>query len=178
LALPAENVPACSVPLSHVGSGRVCDQLPIAEFAWRVKNLVRPLGLLRLDLPCQLMGTGMAFPWNIIRNADLASGEIVEDMKLGLELARAGHAPYFCPSARLFSVFPSSSTGAQAQRQRWEHGHIATIAFSAPKFLFQAIRGLNLNLLAMTLDLIIPPISLFCLLLVAGMLLGGNIVRF
>ena len=34
----------------------------VAEFAWRVKNWVRPLGLSALGLPCQLMGTGMAFP--------------------------------------------------------------------------------------------------------------------
>ena len=37
----------------------------IAEFAWCVKNLVRPLGYANLGLPCQLMGTGMAFPWHI-----------------------------------------------------------------------------------------------------------------
>ena len=33
----------------------------IAEFAGALKNLVRPLGLHRVGLPCQLMGTGMAF---------------------------------------------------------------------------------------------------------------------
>ena len=49
----------------------------VAEFAWLVKNFVRPAGLLALGLPCQLMGTGMAFPWDVIRSADLASGEIV-----------------------------------------------------------------------------------------------------
>src|SRR5262249_17200745 len=53
----------------------------VAEFAWRVKNWVRPLGLKALGLPCQLVGTGMAFPWKLIRSADLASGQIVEDLK-------------------------------------------------------------------------------------------------
>ena len=38
----------------------------VAEFAWRVKNWVRPLGLSALGLPCQLLGTGMAIPWNVI----------------------------------------------------------------------------------------------------------------
>jgi hypothetical protein len=69
----------------------------VAEFAWRLKNQVRPLGLRALGLPCQLMGTGMAFPWDIIRSAELASGFIVEDLKLGLDLADAGHPPVFCP---------------------------------------------------------------------------------
>ena len=38
----------------------------VAMFAFRVKNWVRPLGLRALNLPCQLMGTGMAFPWECI----------------------------------------------------------------------------------------------------------------
>ena len=57
-----------------------------------MKNWVRPLGLSNLNLPCQLMGTGMAFPWELIRSANLASGSIVEDTKLGLELA-SGRTP-------------------------------------------------------------------------------------
>jgi glycosyltransferase involved in cell wall biosynthesis len=38
----------------------------MAEFAWAVRNQVRPLGWQRLGGPCQLMGTGMAFPWATI----------------------------------------------------------------------------------------------------------------
>jgi glycosyltransferase involved in cell wall biosynthesis len=38
----------------------------IGEFAWAVKNQVRPVGLHRLGLPCQLMGAGMALPWSRI----------------------------------------------------------------------------------------------------------------
>ena len=30
--------------------------------AFLVKNRVRPIGLMRLGLPCHLMGTGMASP--------------------------------------------------------------------------------------------------------------------
>ena len=42
----------------------------VAEFAWRVKNWSRPLGLHKCHLPCQLMGSGMAFPWSVIRPAN------------------------------------------------------------------------------------------------------------
>ena len=85
----------------------------VAEFAWRVKNWVRPLGLDGLDLPCPLMGAGMAFPWDVIRETNLASGWIVEDLKLGLDLAAAGHPPLFCPSALIVSRFASSARGAE-----------------------------------------------------------------
>ena len=45
----------------------------VQEFAWALKNHVRPLGLARLGLPCQLMGTGMAFPWQVLTAVELAS---------------------------------------------------------------------------------------------------------
>ena len=65
-------------------------ELGFDEFAWRVKNWTRPSGLSALGLPCQLMGTGMAFPWKIISSANLGDGELVEDLQLGLDLALAG----------------------------------------------------------------------------------------
>ena len=67
----------------------------IIEFAWIVRNLVRPLGYARLGLPCQLMGSGMAFPWSAIKNINLANGNLVEDMKLGIDLSKSGKSPYF-----------------------------------------------------------------------------------
>jgi glycosyltransferase involved in cell wall biosynthesis len=68
----------------------------IAQFAWIVKNKIRPLGLHRLGLPCQLMGTGMAFPWSCLATGSLATGHLVEDLKLGIDLAR-GRAPALLP---------------------------------------------------------------------------------
>ena len=41
----------------------------ISALAILVKNRVRPLGLHALGLPCLLTGTGMAFPWQVIRKA-------------------------------------------------------------------------------------------------------------
>jgi cellulose synthase/poly-beta-1,6-N-acetylglucosamine synthase-like glycosyltransferase len=138
----------------------------VAEFAWRVKNWLRPLGLKTLGLPCQLMGTGMAFPWEVIRRADLANGWLVEDLRLGLDLTAKGYAPVFCPSARVTSEFASSARASKMQRERWEHGHISTIALAAPRLLANAIAQRNLNLLALTLDLAVPPLSLLAALVI------------
>jgi len=144
----------------------------VAEFAWRVKNWLRPLGLSGLGLPCQLLGTGMAFPWSIVRSANLANGWIVEDLKLGLDLALAGHAAVFCPSARVTSQFPRSVTGAAVQRQRWEHGHIRTI-LEAPRFFLAAVARSNWELLALALDLAVPPLSLLAILITGMFVLDG-----
>jgi cellulose synthase/poly-beta-1,6-N-acetylglucosamine synthase-like glycosyltransferase len=144
----------------------------VAEFAWRIKNWLRPLGLSHLGLPCQLLGTGMAFPWSTIRSANLANGWIVEDLKLGLDLAVAAHGAVFCPSARVTSEFPRSIAGAAVQRQRWEHGHIRTI-LDAPRLCLVAFGRFNWELLALALDLAVPPLSLTAILLAGLVWLAG-----
>jgi cellulose synthase/poly-beta-1,6-N-acetylglucosamine synthase-like glycosyltransferase len=136
----------------------------VAVFAFRVKNWVRPLGLRAFKLPCQLMGTGMAFPWGIISSADLATGAAVEDIKLGLEMARAGHPPLFCPSAGVHSQFPSSIKGAKSQRKRWEHGHVGMIAMNIPRLVYEGLTQGNFRLLALALDTAIPPLTLLGML--------------
>jgi cellulose synthase/poly-beta-1,6-N-acetylglucosamine synthase-like glycosyltransferase len=138
----------------------------VAEFAWRVKNWVRPLGLNALGWPCQLVGSGMAFPWEMLRAVDLANGWIVEDLKLGLDLASAGHAPLFCPSAVVTTRFASSVKGAGVQRNRWEQGHINTIVRIAPPLLLRAVANRRWGLLALTCDLAVPPLSLLAILAV------------
>ena len=144
-----------------------------AEFAWRVKNWVRPLGLAALNLPCQLMGTGMAFPWAVIEGADLANGQIVEDLRLGLDLARTGNPALFWPSAAVSSHFPSSAKGAETQRERWENGHLGTIVTAGPRFLCASLARRNLPLLALTLDMAVPPLTLLGIAVVLMVAVSG-----
>lgn len=138
----------------------------LAEFAFLIKNKVRPLGLAALNLPCQLMGTGMAFPWEVIRSATLASGSIVEDLKLGLELAEAGCPPQFCPAAKVTSHFPWSLEGAHSQTKRWQSGQLSMIRMAAVRLLLSAILYGNMGLLTLTLDMLVPPLSLLVVFLV------------
>lgn len=139
-------------------------RMRIAEFAWVVKNLVRPMGLGKLGLPCQLMGSGMAFPWMSISNMDLADGHIVEDMKMGLDLARLGVPPIFCPEALVFSLFPTHEKGIKDQRTRWEHGHLGIILSEAPRVFFQGLKERDFSLMALALDLCVPPLALLLML--------------
>jgi cellulose synthase/poly-beta-1,6-N-acetylglucosamine synthase-like glycosyltransferase len=143
----------------------------IAAFAWRIKNWVRPLGLAALGLPCQLVGTGMAFPYLLIRDVTLATPSIVEDINLGLELAAAGRPAVFCASALVTSDFAASEAGYASQRRRWEHGHITTIIKRVPSLLIKATTSGNIGLLALTLDIAVPPLSLMTMLL-GGVLLA------
>jgi len=148
----------------------------IAEFAWLVKNQVRPLGYHRLGFPCHLMGTGMAFPWPAISTAALASGHIVEDLMLGIDLARSGTPPLFCPEALVTSFFPISAEGIQGQRTRWEHGHMGMILGAAPRLFVEAIAHGNVKLMALMLDLCVPPLALLMVLVLA--MFAGSAVFF
>jgi cellulose synthase/poly-beta-1,6-N-acetylglucosamine synthase-like glycosyltransferase len=150
----------------------------VAEFAWRVKNWVRPSGLSALGLPCQLMGAGMAFPREVLRSVDLGTASIVEDLNLGLDLAKNEAAPLFCPSANVMSQFPISAASAKNQRKRWEAGHLRMIVKKIPSCIYTALAKRNLGLLVLTLDVAIPPLSLLVILLSATTLLGGTATPF
>jgi cellulose synthase/poly-beta-1,6-N-acetylglucosamine synthase-like glycosyltransferase len=149
----------------------------LAEFAFLLRNWVRPLGLKNLNLPVQLMGTGMIFPWHLVRAAPLANGHLVEDLKLGLDLAAAGRAPYFYPLVQVTSEFPVTAKGTDSQRHRWVQGHIEIILKTVPRLLLQSIARRNFDLLALTLDCLIPPLSLLGLLIIA-MLVATSIAAF
>jgi len=135
----------------------------MAEFAWAVRNEVRPLGWQRLGGPCHLMGTGMAFPWATLSTAALASASIVEDMQLGLDLAAAGSPPSFCVGARVTSMFPAQASASVSQRTRWEHGHLAMIASRGLPMLWSGIVSRKSALIGMALDLCVPPLAVLSL---------------
>jgi cellulose synthase/poly-beta-1,6-N-acetylglucosamine synthase-like glycosyltransferase len=135
----------------------------LSAFAFKFKNVVRPLGLARFGAPCLLTGSGMAFPWPVLRDADLTSGGIVEDMKVGIDLALAGHPPQFCPEAEVTSELPSSKEAATKQRERWEHGHLAMLK-QVPRLLAAGVFRARPHLLGLALELSVPPLSLLFLL--------------
>jgi cellulose synthase/poly-beta-1,6-N-acetylglucosamine synthase-like glycosyltransferase len=145
----------------------------MAAFAWAMHNDLRPRGLHRLGLPCQLMGAGMALPWGCVREKDLASGHLTEDVQLGLKLADARHAPCFCPEARVESWFPLDHSGLETQRKRWEHGHLSTILSAVPVTFWHGLRFHNLGAVALALDLCVPPLALLALLVTLSCGLGA-----
>jgi cellulose synthase/poly-beta-1,6-N-acetylglucosamine synthase-like glycosyltransferase len=145
----------------------------VAAFAWLVKNKVRPLGGARLGWPCQLMGTGMIFPWSVIHDAPLASGHLAEDMQLGATLAARGMWPVYCDDALVTSSFPISDEAQAAQRTRWEHGHLSMITSQGPALLRRAMSMRSWKLLGMALDMCVPPLTSLVFMLGALAILVG-----
>jgi len=121
---------------------------------------------MHLGLPCQLMGTGMAFPWRQIAHSSLASGRIAEDVALGLQLALDGHPPQFHRARSSCRSRRPTAAGRNAQRTRWVHGYLSVLREYLFKLIAASIGTRNLAVLALALDLAVPPLSV--LVLAAG----------
>jgi hypothetical protein len=52
---------------------------------------------------------------------------------------------------------------AAKRRTRWEHGHVFTLLTQTPRLLFGALRTARPGLLALALELAVPPLSLLVL---------------
>jgi cellulose synthase/poly-beta-1,6-N-acetylglucosamine synthase-like glycosyltransferase len=103
----------------------------------------------------------------------MATGHIVEDLQLGLDLARRGEPAHFCPDVLVTSYFPQTDDGIRSQRTRWEHGHLGLILTEAPRLLLAGLLTGNVGAIALALDLMVPPLALFVMLVSVNVILDG-----
>ena len=148
--------------------------MAVSELGLLFKNLVRPRGSARLGLPCQLMGTGMALPWDLLaaKRADsgrdggvgsVFGGELAEDMQFGVDATLAGRSPLFLPDEKITSPLPTSVKGFDGQRTRWEQGHLHALTHGVPRLARYGIVKDDLRALGLAADLAVPPFSLMVL---------------
>ncbi|RYD94374.1 MAG: glycosyltransferase [Sphingomonadales bacterium] len=127
----------------------------MSNFAFLIRNLVRQRGLARLGAPALLTGAGMALPWGVMADAPLATGDLVEDLALGIELSRRGSPPAFLPDAETWSEAAGRSD-THAQRLRWEQGTLRAALREAPSLM----RAGRWPLFWLGLHLLVPPLAL------------------
>ena len=135
----------------------------ISNFAMLVKNLLRARGLERLGGGTLLFGTGMAFPWKLFATCDLATSHAVEDLQLGLSLARQGIRVGFEGEALVTS--PAASVADSAgQRSRWEHGFLQSAMHNGLPMLFSGILKGSRHLMMIGAHMMVPPLAMLILL--------------
>ena len=137
-------------------------------FALKIKNSVRLQGLNRLGLHCLLTGSGMAFPWSVIEQISLAGSKTTDDTQLTVDLALKGCRPIFCEEALVVGRLMKDKS-AQSQRARWEHGQLEMILVEVPRLLKAFLFKRNLALLALALDIAIPPLSLLVMIIITAL---------
>jgi cellulose synthase/poly-beta-1,6-N-acetylglucosamine synthase-like glycosyltransferase len=136
----------------------------ISAFAFAVRNRVRARGLKRMGIPVQLGGTGMAFPFNLLRSAPSLGGFLAEDFLLGLEMVLAGRAPILAEETSVISFLPANTDAAKQQRRRWEGGSLALVRSHGSRVVKDAIHYKRPQLVGFAIDLAIPPLALLVLL--------------
>lgn len=146
----------------------------VSSFAFLIKNLVRQRALQRLAGGVHLTGTGMCLPWDQFDAADLATSSIVEDMRLGIELARSGKHPQLIEEAVVWSPH-ADQAHTLGQRSRWEGGYLALARATAPALVGRGLASLSPRTLFAGLDLLVPPLALLAMLNVVA-LLGAVVV--
>lgn len=172
----ARNAPAQAVNLIAADL-TVPPMVQISSFAMVVKNLFRSRGMQRLGGAALLTGTGMAFPWPLFATAELATGSIVEDLSLGIEMTRAGHAPYLVENAHVRSA-PAALGDALQQRRRWEHGFLDTLRRQALPVLAGGLRRGALGETLLGLHLLVPPLALLLALSTVAVAVQFGLIAF
>ncbi|RYD45373.1 MAG: glycosyltransferase [Sphingomonadales bacterium] len=140
----------------------------VSNFAMLVKNLVRARGLMRLGGGAMLFGTGMAFHWPLFVRLPLATDDAVEDLNLGLWLARQG-VRVDLEDRALVTSGAAPVEASRAQRSRWEHGFLRTAASEGVPLVLRGIGTASRNLATLGAHLLVPPLALLMLLSLVGL---------
>ena len=140
----------------------------ISSFAMIVKNVVRARGMARLGGASLLTGTGMAFPWPVFRDASLATGNIVEDLALGIELTRRGIYTQLVPGATVHSA-SAHLADLLEQRSRWERGFLAEARQKALPTAWDGVVRRSRASFFLGLHLLVPPLAMLISASFAGL---------
>lgn len=142
----------------------------VSSFAFLIKNLIRQRGLQRLAGSVHLTGTGMCLPWPLFDGADLATASIVEDIRLGIELAEIGKHPRLIEECVVWSPHAAQAQ-TLGQRSRWEGGFLSLARATAPGLIKRGLAKRSLSTLLAGLDLMVPPLALLAMVNAAVLLL-------
>ena len=135
----------------------------ISGFLFKIKNLIRSNALSTLGCSVPLLGSGMLFPWSVITNTRFATGNIVEDTKIGLDLQLSGTKILFAPDINVSSYFPDTDAARESQSVRWEQGNLQIALEYVPKLIAAAFKNKDHRLAFSALHILVPPVSLLVL---------------
>ena len=107
----------------------------ISALAFIVKNQVRPLGGARLGWPCFLTGTGMAFPWDLIRNCAAGQREHRGRHAIGIGSGHRGIRADDVSGGKGDRTIAAAELRRDRAAHAVEHGHRQTILHNVPRLM-------------------------------------------
>ncbi|HAS6347417.1 TPA: glycosyltransferase [Vibrio vulnificus] len=130
----------------------------LSSFAWYIKTASRSIGMSKLFGACHIQGSGFFISANVSGSVNFASGSIVEDLELGLNMAENRVFCQYLPSVALISEMPSDVDVLRTQKSRWEVGHLKVLFEESFPRALRSIRSYNLRYFLLVCDLSIPPL--------------------
>ena len=133
--------------------------------ALAVFHHVRPAGRNRLGGSAGLKGNGMAFRTSVLEKYGWPAYSIVEDLEFGARMLLDGICVHYNPDAIIWAEMAVTRKQAETQRRRWEGGRYEIFGKYAPALLQMWIRQRRFCYFDGFMDLLIPPLSAFVLVL-------------
>ena len=146
----------------------------VSLLANRFTNLIRPLGI--APLGGAVPPDGHRHGHSLAAGQEHATGRRAASSRTcnwGSTWRCTGTCRCSAPRPASPAACRRRTARSSASASRWEHGHLRTAVTQIPRLLAAAMGRRSWPLLAMALDLSIPPLTLLVALWLAGAILGG-----
>ncbi len=143
----------------------------LAFLGFALNRNLRYRGRSRLGWTSNLLGTGMCFQRRIIERFGWNTTTMVEDIEYEMMLKLHGINVFFGADARLDVELHSGVEQSRGQRTRWDMGKFQVRNRYLLPLLRQGIRLRDPSFFDSAVELLLPPFSLLCVIILAGCLL-------
>lgn len=128
----------------------------------------RYTGRSRLGWTSNLLGNGMCFSREVIQQFGWCATSIVEDIEYEMILLLNNIRVVFAPEAKVYAEIPETFKGSKVQRGRWDTGKFEIRNRYILKLLKNGFTKRELSYFDAAMELLIPPFSLFVILVLTG----------
>ena len=140
----------------------------LAFLGFALNRNLRYRGRSKLGWTSNLMGTGMCFLREVIQNHGWNTTSMVEDIEYEMMLHLCGIRVVFAYDARVNVKLHKSVDQSKGQRTRWDIGKFEVRNTYVPKLLKEGIRTRDVSYFDSAMELLLPPFSLLCVIIVAS----------
>ncbi len=136
----------------------------LAFLGFALNRNLRYLGRSKLGLQANLMGTGMCFAREIIETYGWPAHSKVEDLEFTMFLKMQAVRVVFAPEARVTVELHENVEDSRGQRLRWDMGKFQVRDRYLPMLFRRLWATRDLSYLDSIMELLLPPFSLFFLM--------------
>jgi 1,2-diacylglycerol 3-beta-glucosyltransferase len=155
---------AGAIQVDYVAGNPEASHVSALRFgAFALADTVRFLGKQRLGLSCGLVGTGMAFTKEVLREAPWNTTGLVEDGEYHMRLVLAGVKAEFVPEAWVSQAVPTSLKASTDQQARWEKGRLELVRRWSPGLISAGLAKRDVVKLHAGLECLVPPQSVIAI---------------